>query len=61
MCFVWLSEQTVTFTLYVINRLLFATEVVSVYIAVRTDSLHNTDKSRTLKVIELYGLEYRLY
>jgi len=61
MCFVWLSEQTVTFTLYVINSLLFVTEVVSDYSAVRTDSLYNTDKSRTLKVNQLYGLEYRLY
>jgi hypothetical protein len=43
MCFEWLSEQTVTFALYVIDRLLFITEVESVYCAVRTDSLHNTD------------------
>ena len=34
----WLSEQTVTFTLYVISRLVFITEVESVYSAVRTES-----------------------
>ena len=27
MCFEWISEQTVTFTLYIINRLVFITEV----------------------------------
>ena len=50
MCFVWLSEQTVTFAIYIINRLVFITEVESVYSAVRTESLHNTNKSRNLKV-----------
>jgi hypothetical protein len=44
MCFVWLSEQTVTFALYVINGLVFITEVESVYSAVRTES-YNKDKS----------------
>jgi hypothetical protein len=44
-CFVRLSEQTATFTLYtyIINRLLFITEVESVYCAVRTESLYWTD------------------
>jgi len=42
MCFVCISEQTVTFVLYVINRLVFITEVKSVYSAVRTESLYNT-------------------
>jgi hypothetical protein len=42
---VWLSEQTGTFALHTMNRLVFITEVESVYSAVRTDSLHNTDKS----------------
>jgi len=37
------SEQTATFALYNINSLIFITEVGSVYSAVRTDSLHNTD------------------
>ena len=40
MCFVWLSEQTVIFILYIINRLVFITEVESVYSAVRTGSLN---------------------
>jgi hypothetical protein len=43
MCCVWLSEQTVTFVLYVINRLVFITEVESVYSAVRIESLYNRD------------------
>jgi len=32
-CFVWLSEQTVPFTLYIINRLVFITQAESVYCA----------------------------
>jgi len=43
MCCVWISEQTVNFDLYIINRLVFITEVVSVYCAVRTEFLYNTD------------------
>jgi hypothetical protein len=39
MCFVWLAEQTVTFALYIINGLVFVTEVESVYCAVRAESL----------------------
>jgi hypothetical protein len=42
-CFVWISERTVTFSLYIINRLVFKIEVESVYSAVRTESLYNTD------------------
>ena len=42
MCFVWLSEQTVTFALYIVNGLVFITEVESVYCAVRTESFYNT-------------------
>jgi hypothetical protein len=45
-CFVWVSEQTVTFSLYIINRLVFITEVESVYSAVRTESLYYTNTSR---------------
>jgi hypothetical protein len=42
----WRSEQTkITFTLYVINRLVFITETERVYCAVRTGSLYNTDRS----------------
>ena len=43
MCSVWLSEQTATFALYIINWLVFLTEVESVYCAVRIESLYNTD------------------
>jgi hypothetical protein len=50
MCYIRLSEQTVTFALYIINRLAFIAEVESVYCAVRTESLYNTDTSRPLKV-----------
>jgi hypothetical protein len=49
-CFVWLSVQTVTFAFNIINRLVFVTEIESVYCAVRTKSLYNVDTSRTLKV-----------
>jgi hypothetical protein len=38
--FVWFSEQTVTFALYVINGLGFITEVESVYHAVWTEYLY---------------------
>jgi hypothetical protein len=50
MCVVWLSVQTVTFSLYIIKTLVFITEMESVYSAVRTESLYNTDMSRTLRV-----------
>jgi len=46
MYFVWISEETVTFALYIINISVFITEVESVYSAVRTDSLYNTDTFR---------------
>jgi hypothetical protein len=42
-CFVWISEQTETFALYSINRLVFITETECVYCAVRTESLYKTD------------------
>jgi hypothetical protein len=41
MCFVRISEQTATFALN-IKRLVFITEVESVYSAVRTESLYKT-------------------
>ena len=34
MCFVWISEQTAIISLYNINRLVFVTEMESVYCAV---------------------------
>jgi hypothetical protein len=39
MCSVWLSEETVHFALHAFSRLVFITEVESVYWAVRTESL----------------------
>jgi hypothetical protein len=39
MCFVWISEQTAIISLYSINWLVFITETVCVYCAVRTGSL----------------------
>jgi hypothetical protein len=38
------------FSRYVISRLVFKTETLSVYCAVRTESLYNTDTSRSVKV-----------
>jgi len=37
------SEQTVTFALHNVNSLVFITEVESVYSAVWTESLYNTN------------------
>jgi len=44
--FCWFLEETVTFALYIINRLVFITEVDSVYSAVRTESLYKADRLR---------------
>ena len=41
--FEWLSEQAVTFVLYISDRLVFMTEMESVYCAVRNGCLYNTD------------------
>jgi hypothetical protein len=46
MCFVRISEETATFALYNIKRLVFVTEVESVYCAVRAESLYKTDTLR---------------
>jgi hypothetical protein len=45
--FLWISEKNseLFLILYIINRLVFITEVESVYSAVRTESLYNTDTS----------------
>jgi hypothetical protein len=42
-CFVRISEQTATFALQNIKRLVFITEAESVYSAVRPESLYKTD------------------
>jgi hypothetical protein len=54
MCFVWISEQTATFALQNIKRLVFITEVESVYSAVRTESLY-----KQIRFV-FKGLKYRL-
>jgi hypothetical protein len=46
MCFVRISEQTATFALWNIKKLVFITEVESVYSVVRTESLYKTDTLR---------------
>jgi hypothetical protein len=46
MCFVRISEQTATFALQNIKRLVFVTEVESVYSAVCAGSLYKTDTLR---------------
>ena len=43
MCFVWISEQTAIISLYNINLLVFINETESVYCAVRTESLYNSN------------------
>jgi hypothetical protein len=47
--FVWISEQTANFALYIINWLAFIAVVESVYSAVRTGSLYNADYVSFLK------------
>jgi hypothetical protein len=49
MCFVRISEQTATFVLYDIYRLVFVTDVESVYSAVRAESLYKNEHSSSLK------------
>jgi hypothetical protein len=43
LCSVRISEQTATFSLYIIKWLVLLTAVESVYSAVRTDSLYKAD------------------
>jgi len=42
-CFVWISERTANFALRNMKRLVFITEVESVYSAVQTESFYTTD------------------
>ena len=49
-CFVWLSAETVSMALYIIDIMVFITEVESVYSAVRTESLYKKDTSRSENV-----------
>jgi len=43
---VWFLEQTENSPLHNIKRMVFITDVESVYCAVRTESLYNTDTFR---------------
>jgi hypothetical protein len=54
MYFVWLSEKTAIISLYNINWLVFTTEAESVYCAVRTGFLNQTDKLSSLKGDVIY-------
>ena len=47
--FVWISEQTAIISLYNLNWIVFITETESVYFAVRTGSLNQTDAVQYLK------------
>jgi hypothetical protein len=49
MCFLWISEQTAEFTLYIIKWLILITEVEGVYSSVRAESLYKTDYLSSLK------------
>ena len=49
MCFVFIWEQTATCASYTINRLVFITEMKSVYCAVRTGSLNKAVCASSLK------------
>ena len=49
MCFVWIWEQTAIISLYGINLSVFKTEAESVYCALRTGSLNQTDTDSYLK------------
>jgi len=49
MCFVFIWEQTATFATYIINWLIFVTEVKSVYSAVRTGPLTKAVCASSLK------------
>jgi len=49
MCFAWISEQTAIISPYTINLSVSMTEAQSVYSAVRTGSLNQTDRVSSLK------------
>ena len=54
-CFVWISEQTANFALENTEKLVFITEVESVYCVVRTESLYNRDTFRPSKINITYS------
>ena len=51
MCFVWISEQTAIISLYNINWLVFITEKVSVYCAVRTGYLNVIQVNLAIRIV----------
>ena len=59
MCFVFIWEQTATCATYIINWLVFTTEMKSVYCAVRTESLNKAVCASSLKGSSRLYLEIR--
>jgi hypothetical protein len=57
-CFVWLSEETVPFALYVIKRLVFMTEAESVYCAVRPESLYRVGHEKAARLPFAFAFGY---
>jgi hypothetical protein len=55
MCFVRISEQTAITFLYSINRLVFITEMESVYCAVRTSSSYIKEMHFVFKRVKPFG------
>ena len=56
MCFLWISEQTAIISLYNINWLVCITKAETVYCAVWTGSLNQTDTVSSIKSwLALYG------
>ena len=55
------SEQMATFVLYSINGFVFITEVESVYSAVRTEFLYNTDKFRIYRYSAVHFSTLQVY
>jgi hypothetical protein len=49
MCFMWISDQSATYALYIIKWFVFITEAQSVYSAVRAESLYKTDSLSSSK------------
>jgi hypothetical protein len=50
MCFVWLSEEALTFVLCFTNKLVFITEMESVYYAERPESLYKMNTFRPYRL-----------
>ena len=57
----WISERTAIISLYSINLSVFKTEAESVYCAVRTGSLNQTDTVSYLELIVLETSAYRTH